>query len=147
MNKFSFFLLVTLLLTGQAITAQTQENPEINPSDPAFRLKFENTDFHGKFSVLVLNDKTNNYYLVDFSKLKGKYEKVYFLSLVFKNDKIVNIDSDLSQDKIWFLSDKGNPAEEINSIFQNLKDQTIKSSNTLPEDQKANWLLANDKYK
>ena len=147
MKTFSFSLMIALLLGGFAVSAQSLENLEINPQDPVFRKKYENVDFNGKFSVQVLKDNTNNYFLVDFSKLKDKYEKVFFLSLVFRNGKVVNIDGDLKQSKIWFLSDTMNSVEEINNLLQNLKDQTSKSSNALTDDQKAKWLLENDKYK
>jgi hypothetical protein len=147
MKAPSIFLMLALLLTGFAVTAQTSENTEINPKDPAFRSKYANVDFKGKFSVQVLHDNTNNYYLVDFSKLKDKYEKVYFLSLVYQEGKIVNIDSDLKQDKIWFLSVTNNPVEEINKLLMDLKDKTIKKSNSLSQDQKRKWLLENDKFK
>jgi hypothetical protein len=147
MKAFSFSLVIALLFAGFAVTAQTSENLEINPSDPAFRQKFEKVDFHNKFSVHVLKDNTNNYFLVDFSKLRDKFEKVYFLTLVFQNGKVVNIDSDLKQDHIWFLSDLKNPVDEINLLLQNLKDQAEKNSNTLTEEQKTKWLLENDKYK
>jgi hypothetical protein len=147
MKAFSFSLLIALLFAGFAVTAQTSETPEINPKDPAFRQKYENVDFKGKFSVQVLKDNTNNYFLVDFAQLKDKYEKVYFLSLVFINGKVVNIDGDLKQNKIWFLSDNRNTIEEINTLFQKLKEQTTQSSSALSGDQKASWLLENDKYK
>ena len=147
MKAFSFLLTLTLLFAGFAVSAQTSENQEINPKDPVFRQKYEKYDFNGKFSARVLTDNTNNYFLVDFSKFKDKYEKVYFLSLVFKDGKVVNIDGDIKQDKLWFLSNTKYSPDEINNLLQNLKDQTSKSSNALTDDQKANWLLKNDKYK
>ena len=147
MKKFSFSLMIALFFSGFAVSAQTSENLEINPADPVFRQKYENFDFKGKFSAQVLMDNTNNYFLVDFSKFKDKYEKVVFLTLVFQNGKVVNIDSDLKQDKIWFLSDKQNSVEEVNKLLQNLKDKAIKTSDALSDDQKAKWLLENDKYK
>jgi hypothetical protein len=147
MRSFSLSLMIALLLTGFAVTAQNAETIEINPKDPAFRQKYEKVDFHGKFSVPVIKDQTNNYFLVDISQMKDKFEKVYFLSLVFKNGKVVNIDGDLTQSKIWFLSDLKNSVDEVNKIFQDLKEQTLQQSKSLTDDQKAKWLLENDKYK
>ena len=147
MKAFSLSLMIALLFAGFFISAQTSEDLKIDPKDPVFRQKYEKVDFNGKFSVQVLKDNTNNYFLVDFSKFKDKYEKVFFMTLIFQNGKVVNLDSDLKLDKVWFLSNKLFSIEEINDLLQNLKDQTIQKSNTLSEDQKAKWLLENDKYK
>jgi hypothetical protein len=147
MKAILFTLIITFLIAGSGVMAQTSEDPEIDIANPVFRQKYENTDFHGNFSVQVLKDKTNNYFLVDFSLLKDKYEKVYFLSLAFQNGKIVNIDSDLKKDKIWFLSHLSNSPEEVNSLLKDIKEKTIEKSKMLSEEQKAQWLLENDKYK
>jgi hypothetical protein len=147
MKPVSLLLLIALLFAGFSGIAQTLDDVKINPQDPVFRQKYENVDFHGKFSVQVLSDNTNNYFLVDFSRLKDKYEKVYFMSLLFQDRKVVNIDSDLKLDKLWFLSNKMYSVEEINNLLQNIKDQTIKNSNSLTVEQKSQWLLENDKYK
>jgi hypothetical protein len=147
MKTISFSFLLAILFTGFGINAQTIDQQEVNPSDPAFRKKFENIDFQGKFSIQVLKDNTNNYYLVDFSQFKDKYEKVYFLSLTFKQGKIVNIDGDLSHNTLWFLSNAANSIDEINKIFLDMKERTIQSGNSLTREQKEQWLKENDKYK
>jgi hypothetical protein len=139
--------MMVFLFSGFSVMAQMADAPEINPKDPAFRQKYENIDLKGKFSTQVLNDQTNNYYVVDFSGLKEKYDKVFFLSLVFQDGKVVNIDSDLAQDRIWFLSNVKYAPSEINGLFIKLKEKTIKSSSLLSDEQKAAWLLENDKYK
>jgi hypothetical protein len=147
MKAVSMLLLIALLFAGFSVNAQISDEVKINPQDPVFRQKYENVDFHGKFSVKVLSDNTNNYFLVDFSKLRDKYEKVYFMSLLFQDRKVVNIDSDLKLDKLWFLSNKMYPVDEINNLLQDIKEQTIKNSNSLTVEQKSKWLLENNKYK
>lgn len=142
-----FLAMIILFLTGASLYSQSQEKVVINPADPAFRQKYENVDFNGKFSVQVLTDNTNNYFIADFSKFRDKYEKVYFLFLVFQNGKVVNLDGDLNHNKIWFLSDIRISKDEINNLLQELKTQTEKNSSTLTVEQKATWLLSNDKYK
>ena len=147
MKIFSSILIAAFLFTGVAVIAQSTEKLTINPGDPTFRMKYENVDFHGKFSVQVLSDSTNNYYLVDFSKFRDKYEKVFFMSLIFQEGKVVDLDGDFTHDKIWFLSDLKYSIKEINGLFQDLKDKVIKNSDMLSDVQKAEWLRTNDKYK
>jgi hypothetical protein len=147
MKTLTFSFLMVLLFSGIELFAQSSGQPEINPADPAFRKQYDNIDFKGNFSVVVLNDNTNNYFLVDFSKLRDKYEKVYFLTLSYKEGKIVNLDGDLSHDKIWFSSNKQNSVDEINRLLLDIKEKTLKSSSSLSAEGKTDWLRENDKFK
>lgn len=147
MKALSFTFIVMFLISGFSGLAQTSEDLTMDLRNPEFRKKYENIDFKGNFSMQVLKDNTNNYFVVDFSSFKEKFEKVYFLSLIFQNGKIVNIDSDISRDKVWFLSHCNHSSDEINLTFKNLKDQTLEKSNSLTPEEKASWLKENDKYK
>ena len=147
MKKLLFILFGFLLLGTGTIFAQKNNEIQIDPGNPAFQASYRNFDFKGNFASLILQDAENNYFLVDFSKLPGKYEKVYFMNLSFNEDKIVNIDSDLSHDKIWFLANKKYQKQDILKVFTSLKEKTDLSSKTLTDEQKSSWLIANDKYK
>jgi hypothetical protein len=139
-----YFILLLFFIGSQAIS---QEVAHINPADPQFRAKYETLSFDNKFVLLAESDPTNNYYIADFSTFSSKFEKVYFLSLVFTSRKIVNIDGDLNQDRIWFLSNKKFSEKETIQEFETLKEQTLKAASGMTEEAKAKWLSENDKYK
>jgi hypothetical protein len=147
--KRIFYALIGLFFLGITGTASAQQATEvqIEPSNPAFQETYRNFDFRGKFSARVLQDTENNYFLVDFSKLTVKYEKVYFMNLSFNEGRIVNLDGDLSHDKIWFGANRKYPEQDILNLFTELKDKTEHSSQALDSEQKSAWLKANDKYK
>jgi hypothetical protein len=129
------------------LRAQESAAISINPGDPAFREKFSHVNFDGKFSRMAVIDAVNNYYMADFSMFPIKFEKVYFLSLIFTCGKIVNIDADLTQDRLWFLANRKYPVKEINDLFDELKEKTLKQSAGMSDEQKAKWMKDNDKYK
>ena len=62
-------------------------------------------DLHGQFSAFIQADAVNNYYLVDFKQLEGRFARVYFMNESFAHPEIVNLDPDLSKERIWFLTD------------------------------------------
>jgi hypothetical protein len=148
MTKIKLFFLFLILATyaGNA-SGQQMDGKYINPKDPEFRKKYEQANFDGKFAILAETDETNNYFIADFSQLPSKFEKVFFLNLVFKNDKLVNIDSDVTQVKIWFLASKRYQQKEILAIFDRLKEKTTSAGKSFTEPEKEQWLLKNDKYK
>jgi hypothetical protein len=141
-NVFCIFILYLF-----AFQSLSQENKYINPDDPEFRAKYNHLIFNDKFVLLAETDQTNNYFIADFSKLTSKFEKVYFLNLVFGSDKIVNIDGDLSHDRIWFLANHKYSEMEIIANFNDLKDKTLKAKIELTENEQKSWLLKNDKVK
>ena len=146
--KKLFLLLSCLFFLGTGtLCAQQGNEVQIDPGNPAFQALYQNFDFKGNFSSLVLQDAENNYYLVDFSKLPGRYEKVFFMNLTFSEGNIVNMDADLGHDKIWFLANKKYAEKDILKLFSTLKEKTDRSSQTLTGEQKSAWLKANDKYK
>jgi hypothetical protein len=140
-------LFLALLLRGLSTVAQEPSSVYINPKDPEFLAKYKDIDFAGKFSVLAVSDEKNNYFIADFAKLPSQFEKVYFINLVFGTGKVVNIDSDLSSGKVWFLANKKYSASEIGVLLDQLKEKTGKANSTFTDEQKEDWLKKNDKYK
>ena len=85
--------------------------------------------------------------MADFTRFPEKFERVYFINLVYKSGKIVNIDNDLSQNRVWFLVNNKYSGKEAGTEFDQLRDQTLKAATTLTAEEKANWMLKNDKFK
>lgn len=136
---FSLILLGTLTINAQ--------NGGIQPDDPSFIKRYENFDFKGQFAVLIDKDTRNNYFLLDFSKLSSRFERIYFMNLSFTSSKIVNIDPHVTRDRICFISNQIYHDADILKIFDELKSKTTDISATWSQDEKSKWLKENDKYK
>ncbi|MEI6899018.1 MAG: hypothetical protein WCL00_04010 [Bacteroidota bacterium] len=146
MKIFSILIVLLVLFNFPAFTQESTEK-YINPSDPAFTAKYDHLQFNDKFVLLAEFDAANNYFITDFSRLESRFEKVYFLNLTYGTPKIVNLHADLTQNRIWFLSNRKNPEKEIILLFDDLKDQTQKKSSTMNDVDKNIWLKEHDKYK
>ncbi len=142
MERFFF----TLLLVVASITVKAQSDG-IHPGDPGFREKYAGFDFKGQFAVVIERDAENTYYLLDFTKLPSRFERVYFMNLSFGNYKIVNLDPLVSEDMICFKSNLKYVEKEIVTVFDDLKTRTIGVSKDWAADVKQKWLTENDKYK
>jgi hypothetical protein len=147
MKKAPFFYILLLLFSFNFSKGQDSRSVSIDPSDPAFREKFSHLDFDGKFYLLAAHDDVNNYYMADYTLFPDKFERVYFFNLVYTNEMIVNIDGDLSQDRVWFLVNKKYSEKEAGMQFDQLKEKTQKAATTFSAEEKASWMLTNDKFK
>jgi hypothetical protein len=136
-----------ILAFGMIGFAAPAQDSGFNPSDPLFAKRYADFDFQGKFSALVISDEVNNYYLVDFSLLSTRFEKIYFMNLAFKNGKVVNIDPNVGRKQVWFQSNKKFTALEVQEVFDRLRAKTTEASLDLTDQQKADWLKENDKYR
>jgi hypothetical protein len=147
MKKVSFICIMLTLISVTFIQAQQTSTASIDPTDPAFRQKFSKVDFDGKFYFLAVKDAVNDYYMADFTRLPGKFERVYFVNLVYKSDKIVNIDADLSQDRVWFMVSNKYSKQEAGDEFVRLLDRTLKAAETMSPTEQDEWMKKNDKFK
>jgi hypothetical protein len=146
MKRIVLSSILMILVTFSVAWGQESRSSSINPEDPAFREKFSHLNFNGQFCILAVKDAVNNYYMTDFSQFPVKFEKVYFINLVYKSEIIVNIDSDLSQDRVWFLVNNKYSQKEAGAEFILLRDKTLEASATMTTEEKANWMLKNDKF-
>ena len=147
MKKASVLCFLLLTFTCLFVKGQQDGPVTINPGDPAFREKFSQLSFEGKFYTLAVRDQVNNYYMADFTLLPGRFEKVYFINLVYTSDRIVSIDSDISQDRLWFMVNNKYTDSEAAVEFDALKEKTLATSVSLTQDEKEEWIKKNDKFK
>lgn len=146
MKKAPFFYILMLLLSFNFSRAQESRSVPINPADPTFREKYSHLNFDGKFYLLAAQDDVNKYYMADFTLFPDKFERVYFLNLVYGSGMIVNIDGDLSQDRLWFLVNKKYSEKEAGTQFDQLREKTHKAAISFTAEEKADWMLKNDKF-
>ena len=136
-----------IFITISSVWGQEVKTTSINPEEPGFRLRFSQVSFNGNFSVMAIGDEVNNYYMADFTQLPDKFEKVYFINLVYNSGKIVNIDADIQQDRVWFLANKKYSEKETTETFGQLRDKTLKAANTMTTREKETWMVKNNKFK
>jgi hypothetical protein len=102
-------------------------------------------DFQGKFAAMVGQVGNNKVYLVDFSLLPTRFERVFFMNLSFGSYEIVNMDPTVTENRVRFMSDRNNAEKDVLQQLSELRERTVKA-NAWTEDQKAAWLKKNDKY-
>lgn len=142
MIRILFFSLI--FIARLTVSAQ---NFSIQPDDPAFISKYENFDFKGKFAATVFKDEANSYFLLDFSKLTSRFDRVYFLNLSFSATELINIDPSVTKDKVCFMSNEKYNEVDVLKVFDELNIRVAGISNSWPDNQKSEWLKDNDKYK
>jgi len=131
-------LFFTITLWAQAAVYITADQDNLQ--------KYADVDFKGQFSVLVEKSGSNNIYLVDFSRLATRFERVYFMNLSFNTHRIVNIDPTVQENRVRFMSyEKNEPAD----VLKQLEEMRIKATQTATAwttEEKSDWLVKNDKY-
>lgn len=138
-------LLLFLALTSTSF-AQQEMATGIDPHDALFRAQFQTIDFGGNLALRIAGDPVKNYYLVDMTRFHSRFEKIWFLYRIFQEEKVVTLDNDISQDQMWFFSDKMYPEKEVLDLFSGLKKSTDSVSGGMTEEEKLAWLKRNDKY-
>lgn len=141
-----FFVLLFFAFAGK-MTAQDYHGVQFDLRDSRFLELFKDFDFKGNFAVKAFTDETRNYYLVDFDLLPGKFEKVYFMTLAFQENRIVNVDGDLTHRQIWFSAYPQYTEKEVLDLFNMLRTKTVQVSTAWTDAEKNDWLKSNDKYK
>lgn len=139
-------VLLYCLLTGVAAGARAQQKC-IDPSDSALIQKYADFDFHGSFALMVEKDNLNNYFLVDLSSFAERFERVWFMNMVFQHPEVVNIDPNISRKQIWFQAHSRYSVQSILDQLDVCKKETMASSERWSPSEKSNWLKMNDKYK
>lgn len=101
--------------------------------------------FEGRFCLSIPSDGDFNYCIVDLDKLDGRFERVYFLNLTYKETKIINIDPDITKSQLWFKSYYLDEEKEISRLLEDLRKKTRDASLSMSGEEKDSWLMKNDK--
>jgi hypothetical protein len=143
--KIVFLMLMSVMIL--AANGQSVNNKPVNVNVPASALVFDQNEFGDRFSVLFYSEGEYDYYAVDLTKFRDRFERVYFVGLSYDDLKVVNVDSDIEKDQICFKTFYQNKEAEITCIFKDLKDKTAQAGQTMTADEKSAWLAKNDKFK
>ena len=136
-----------LLIWGCSMSGAIRAQQFVQFDDPAFRAKYVTFEFGNHFSAYIQSDDVNNYFLVDFTRLTTRFQKIWFINLTFGEKKIVNIDSDLNKGYVCFVANKRFSSGEIEKLFDDLLEKTTRASAEMTVEKQSEWLRNNDKYK
>ena len=145
-SLYPSLMLLLLWIPFSMALGQEMKEVVIDPANPEFRDKFKEVSFDGKLALKVLNDETNDYYLLDLTRFRSGFEKVWFINLIFHEEKIVCIDHDLTGDRMWFLANRKYSEKEVLDLFTTLKEYTDRRSAQMTLEEKQLWMDVNDKY-
>lgn len=138
-----FIFMVLLAGLNGNILAQ---NGQFDPSDPAVNSLYSRIDFQGKFAVRITDAGRNNYFLADFTRLPGRFEKIWFMNLVHHDDIVVSADRDIAGERVWFMADRRYSDKEVTERMDELLKQTLDESSRMSAEEKESYLKKNDKY-
>ena len=145
MKLFYRLLFLFALLAG--FSAVTRAQLGVDPNDSALIKKYADFDFNGKFAVLAEKSELNNFYLINLSLLPGRFDRIYFMNLMFQHAEVVNIDPEIGRPHIWFQSNKRYPEKEVLDVLNEVEQKTLSAVKSYTDAEKAKWLRENDKYK
>jgi hypothetical protein len=143
--KIVFLILMSVMVL--ASNGQSVDKKPVSGKAPAIPLVFDQKEFGDRFSVLFYSEGDYDYYAVDLTKMKDRFERIYFVILTYDDLKVVNIDSDIEKDQIWFKTFYQNKEEAITCLFKDLKDKSAKAGQDMTAEEKSAWLAKNDKFK
>ena len=109
-------------------------------------LQFDQEKFGDQFSAMVVEDLEYNYYVVDLTKFSSRFEKIYFLNLIYQDQKVVNIDPDVDGLQMWFKAYDRFDINEITCLLNDQKDQAIEAGASFTDAERSKWLESHDKY-
>ncbi|MFO7615002.1 MAG: hypothetical protein R6W71_10220 [Bacteroidales bacterium] len=142
-------LLISLLMVGGLLSTMAQQ-AETRPSGHELcdvPLIFDQPSFGDRFSVMAISENEYDYYVVDLSKLPGRFERIYFLNLTYQTKEVVNIDPDIYGQQMWFKAYRDRQEQDVSRLFEKMKEESLDISRTMPAEEKAAWLSKYDKYK
>ena len=138
------FFCVNLLMISSRLAAQCG-HPAV-PSDTGSREWINQIRFDGSLAKKVCSDSVRDYYLMDLTKFSCRFELLWFMNLVFQDDKLVNIDPNVDHDRMWFTAVRRYPEQEILEVFGSLFRRAQERTGQLSLQEQENWLKRNDKY-
>ena len=140
------FFLILLSIWISSSFGQNEGEIAGNKETRQVHLVFNQQEFGENFAILSISDDNYDYYVVDLTKLGGKFEKVYFMNLTYEDSRIINLDGDLEKDQTWFKSYYTNSEKEITCVFNDLKERTDKAGKEMSDAEKSEWMAKFNKF-
>lgn len=145
MKKYILALLL-LFISAQAVIAQQTVVLPCGTAD-GIPVTFEQKDFDGRFAVLAIIQEEYQYFVIDQTALGSRFERIYFLNLVYGESKLISIDGQVDNDQLWFKAHIKHTEQEMVGLFDELKGKTVQASQSMPDSEKNAWMNKYDKFK
>jgi hypothetical protein len=140
-------LLIMMTVCLSMSYGQSTGNAAMNSQPRSVPLVFDQQEFAGRFSVMSQSDENYDYYVIDLTRFNDHFERVYFMSLTYEDNRIVNLDPDLDKDQTWFKVYYTHKEPEITCLFNDLKEKTVEMAKKMSPAEKSTWLVVHDKFK
>ena len=140
-------LLLVMTTVLSVSNGQSVGNTASNGQQPQIPLVFDQEEFGDRLSVLFYSDDDYDYYVIDLTKLGGRFEKAYFMNLSYADPRVVNLDGDIEKDQTWFKAWFKYSETEINCLFKELKEKTDEARLGMTAEEKSAWMAKYDKFK
>ena len=132
MKKF-----LNLLLILTALTAFGQDAPDGQGTPDLY---FDSGDFGERFAVMTESDEVYLYLVTDLTQFTSLTQKHFFLNSIYSDNYLISIDSDISDDQLWFKAPLAVSEGEVVCALENYRDKAIKSTEAMTEAERAAWL-------
>ena len=86
--RIVFLILMSVMI--MTANSQSENKAPAGVNQPANSLVFNQNEFGERFSVLFNSEDDYDYYVIDLTKLKDRFERVYFMNPHIPGSKIVN---------------------------------------------------------
>lgn len=143
--RIVFLILMSVMI--MTASSQSENIKPISGNHPANSLVFNQKEFGDRFSVLFNSEGDYDYYVIDLTKLKDRFERIYFMNLTYEDRRIINLDPDVDKDQICFKAFHQYNETEITCLFNDLKEKAAKAGADMSTGEKSAWLAKNDKFK
>jgi hypothetical protein len=143
--RIVFLILMSVII--MAANSQSENKAPVSSNQPASSLVINQKEFGDRFSVLFSSEDDYDYYAIDLTKLKDRFERIYFMNLTYQDRRIINLDPDVEKDQISFKAFHLYNETEINCLFNDLKEKASQAGNEMSPEEKSAWLAKNDKFK
>jgi hypothetical protein len=143
--KIVFLILMSIMIL--AASGQSVNTKPAGGNAQASALVFDQKEFGDRFSVMNFSENDYDYYVIDLTKLADRFERIYFLNLTYKDQRLINLDADIEKSQIWFKAYHQFNETEINCLFKDLKEKTAQTCQGMTSEEKSAWLAKNDKFK
>ena len=98
----------------------------------------DHVKFKSSFAVKADSDSAYDYYAVDMTVFKDRFERIYFKDLSFGQVAFTSIDSDVDKGTAWFIARRSQPEKEADvlRIFGELRARVLKEAPHLDKEYK-----------
>jgi hypothetical protein len=135
------FVLLFLVLSAPAFSQDLSRNEEYQPV-----LYFEQDAFGENFAVMAEADDNYNYFAIDLTKFTTWMERTYFLNLIFSDNTLISIDSDISKEQLWVKAPMDIAETDAICSLEDLRQEAISATGMMSQEEKQAWLDKNKKF-